>query len=108
MYDTAKAAETQMVKSLAADVGPKIRVNMIHPGIVETDALRKVFEDMQLTAEMRDAMTQTVRLRRNGTPDDIAAAALYLASEAGSYVTGTELHVSGGPVDERRSQFPDL
>jgi NAD(P)-dependent dehydrogenase (short-subunit alcohol dehydrogenase family) len=53
-------------------------------------------------------MIEHTPLRRNGTPVDIAHAALYLASPASAWVTGTELHVSGGAVDEISSRFPDL
>ena len=47
-------------------------------------------------------------MRRLGTPEDIGGAAVYLASSAASYVTGIELPVTGGPVDEMAGQFPDL
>jgi 7-alpha-hydroxysteroid dehydrogenase len=105
VYETAKAALTQLTKSLAADLGPRIRVNIIHPGATETPALRGVLDN---APEMRQIMIERTRLHRNGTPEDIANAALYLASPASSWVTGTELHVSGGSVDEIRQQFPDL
>ena len=53
-------------------------------------------------------MIQRTRMRRNGTPDDIAGAAVYLASPAASWVTGVLLDVNGGPVDEMALMFPDL
>ena len=59
-------------------------------------------------AELREAMVARTRMRRNGTPEDIANAVLYLTSPAASWVTGTMLDVNGGPVDEFRNQFPDL
>jgi 7-alpha-hydroxysteroid dehydrogenase len=105
-YETAKAALVQMTKSLAADLGPKVRVNIIHPGATETEALVAVMEEM--APEMIDGMQQMARMRRLGTPSDIGAAAVYLASAAGSYVTGFELTVAGGPVDEMNQMFPDL
>ena len=105
-YETAKAALVQMTKSLAADLGPKVRVNIIHPGATETEALVAVME--QMPAEMLEGMQQMARMRRLGAPADIGAAAVYLASAAGSYVTGFELTVAGGPVDEMNSTFPDL
>ncbi len=105
-YETAKAALVQLTKSLAADLGPKIRVNIIHPGATETEALLEVMKTM--SPEMIEAIRQHARMRRNGTPEDIGAAALYLASAASSYVTGIELPVTGGPVDEGGIQFPDL
>jgi 7-alpha-hydroxysteroid dehydrogenase len=106
VYEAAKAALTQLTKSLAADLGPRIRVNIIHPGATETPALRGVLDNAP--PEMRQTMIEHTRLRRNGTPEDVAYAALYLASSASSWVTGTELDVSGGPVDEIRPMFPDL
>ena len=105
-YETAKAALVQLTKSMAADLGPKVRVNIVHPGTTETETLKAILKDMP--TEVLERMTQNVRLRRNGTPEDVAHAALYLASPAASYVTSTELYVSGGPVDELGAMFPDL
>jgi len=106
-YETAKAALVQLTKSLAADLGPKIRVNIIHPGVTETEALRGVMEHM--TPEQLDNLARQARMKRNGTPEDIGGAAVYLASPAASYVTGVELLVAGGAVDEGgQTTFPDL
>jgi 7-alpha-hydroxysteroid dehydrogenase len=106
VYDVAKAALTQMTRSLAADLGPRIRVNAILPNAVETPALRRALDAQP--PDLRQSMIEHTRLRRNGTPADIANAALYLASPAASWVTGTLLDVNGGPVDEIRPMFPDL
>jgi 7-alpha-hydroxysteroid dehydrogenase len=106
VYETAKAAVTQMTKTMAADLGPRIRVNGVHPGAIETDFIRDFLDNG--APELREAMVARTRLRRNGTPEDIANAVLYLASPASSWVTGTMLDVNGGPVDEYRNQFPDL
>jgi 7-alpha-hydroxysteroid dehydrogenase len=105
VYECAKAALTQMTKSLAADVGPKIRVNGVNPGAIETPFIKEFFDS---TPELREAMVERTRLRRNGTPRDVATAVLYLASPASSFVTGAMLDVSGGSVDEYRQMFPDL
>lgn len=105
-YEAAKAALTQMTKSMAADLGPRIRVNGIHPGTIETAFVRDFLDDAP--PELRRAMVERTRMRRNGTPEDIAAAAVYLASSAASWVTGTMFEVNGGPVDELRARFPDL
>jgi 7-alpha-hydroxysteroid dehydrogenase len=105
-YEAAKAALTQMTKSMAADLGPRIRVNGIHPGAIETAFVREFLDDAP--ADLREAMIERTRMRRNGTPEDIARAAVYLASNAASWVTGTMLEVNGGPVDEYRARFPDL
>jgi 7-alpha-hydroxysteroid dehydrogenase len=104
-YGTAKAAMIHLTANLAADLAPKIRVNAIAPGAIETSALGIVLQNADITRRM----VEGTPLRRLGTVDDIAAAAVYLASEAGSYVTGRVLDVDGGI---RRSNLdmglPDL
>jgi 7-alpha-hydroxysteroid dehydrogenase len=105
-YEAAKAALTQMTKSMAADLGPRVRVNGIHPGAIETAFVREYLDAGP--PELRAAMLERTRMRRNGTPEDVANAALYLASPAASWVTGTMLEVNGGPVDEYRARIPDL
>jgi 7-alpha-hydroxysteroid dehydrogenase len=106
VYEAAKAAVTQLTKSMAADLGPRIRVNGIHPGATETAFIREFLDNGP--TELRDAMINRTRLRRNGTPSDIANAAVYLAAPASSWVTGTMIEVNGGPVDEYQAMFPDL
>jgi len=105
VYECAKAALTQFTKSLAADVGPKIRVNGVNPGVIETPFIKEFLDG---APDLREAMVERTRLRRNGTPRDIASAVLYLASPASSFVTGAMLDVTGGSVDEYRAMFPDL
>jgi 7-alpha-hydroxysteroid dehydrogenase len=105
-YEASKAAVTQLTKSMAADLGPCIRVNGIHPGATETPFIREFLDNGP--AELRAAMINRTRLRRNGTPADIANAAVYLASPAAAWVTGTMLDVNGGAVDELQNMFPDL
>lgn len=90
-YGTAKAALCHLTKNLAADLAPKIRVNAVAPGAIATDALETVLND-----ELRDKMVAGTPLRRLGIVEDIAGAVLYLASPAGSYVTGRILQVDGG------------
>lgn len=90
-YGTAKAALSHLTRILAADLSPHIRVNGIAVGSVETDAIATV-----LTDELRERMEAGTPLRRLGTPEDIAATVLYLASPAGSYLTGKLLEVDGG------------
>ena len=90
-YGTAKAAMTHMSRITAMDLAPHIRVNAIAVGSVATDALATV-----LTDDLRSTMEANTPLRRLGTPEDIAAAVLYLSSPAGSYVTGKVLEVDGG------------
>ncbi|TQS45911.1 SDR family oxidoreductase [Cryptosporangium phraense] len=91
-YGTAKAALAHYTKLAAADLAPRVRVNAIAVGSVATSALELVLEN----DELRTQMEQNTPLRRIGAPEDIAAAVVYLASPAGSYVTGTVLEVDGG------------
>lgn len=90
-YGTAKAAMIQLTRTMAADLAPRIRVNAIAPGAILTDALGMVMSD-----ELEDAMNAGTPMRRLGDVDDVAAAAVYLASDASSYVTGQTLPVDGG------------
>ncbi len=90
-YGTAKAALIHLSRLTAADLAPRIRVNVVAPGSVETEALGSV-----LTDEMRATMTALTPLHRLGLPEDIAAAVVYLVSDAGSFLTGKVLEVDGG------------
>lgn len=90
-YATAKGALAHMTRQLSADLAPRVRVNAVAPGSIETEALGSV-----LTDDMRATMTSLTPMRRLGTPEDVALAVLYLASDAGSYLTGKILEVDGG------------
>ena len=91
-YATAKAALAHYTRSAALDLCPRIRVNAIAPGSILTSALDVVASN----DELRKPMEQVTPMRRLGDPDDIAAAAVYLASPAGSFLTGKTLEVDGG------------
>ena len=91
-YGTAKGALIHYTRLAAQDLAPKIRVNAIAAGIVETDATRVIADNPALRAQI-EASTP---LRRLGTVQDIAAAVVYLASPAGAYLTGAVLEVAGG------------
>jgi 7-alpha-hydroxysteroid dehydrogenase len=91
-YGTAKGALAHYTRLAAADLAPRIRVNAIAVGSVATSALDIVMQ----TDELRVALEQGTPLKRIGRPEEIAAAIVYLASEAGSYVTGKILEVDGG------------
>jgi 7-alpha-hydroxysteroid dehydrogenase len=104
-YYVAKMALAHMTKLMAADIGPKVRVNGIIPGPIETPALEKVFE---ARPEIRQVAMQATRVRRLGTSEDVALGALYLASPAASFVTGSILPIDGGRVEETRMVSPDL
>jgi 7-alpha-hydroxysteroid dehydrogenase len=91
-YGVGKAALTHMTKNLAAELAPLVRVNAIGTGAVDTRALATVMQDEQMHS---DLLARTP-MARAGKPEDIACAALYLASPASSWVTGTILNVDGG------------
>jgi 7-alpha-hydroxysteroid dehydrogenase len=91
-YGAGKAALNMMTRNLAAELAPKVRVNAIGVGGVATEALEMVLTDDTLRAQF-EANTP---MRRPGTPEDIACAALYLASPASSWVTGKIFQVDGG------------
>ena len=92
-YNISKAADFQLARYLAVEYGPdNVRVNCIAPGLIRTDFARALWED----PEMLKRRTETTPLRRIGEPDEIAGAAVYLASQAGSFVTGQSLVVDGG------------
>jgi 7-alpha-hydroxysteroid dehydrogenase len=97
-YGTAKAALSHYTRLTALDLCPRIRVNAIAPGSILTSALDVVASNDDLRAPMEKATP----LRRLGDPIDIAAAAVYLASPAGSFLTGNTLEVDGGLT------FPNL
>ncbi len=91
VYGAAKAALTQLNRLLAQDFAPAIRVNAIAPGPIRTDALEKFLDD-----KARQQMIAATPLARLGEVEDIAAAALYLASPASRWVTGKVIEVDGG------------
>lgn len=91
-YGTAKAALVALTRNLAHDLSPRVRVNAIAPGAIDTPALALVTDDAGLTQTLID----NTPMRRIGVVADIAAAAVYLASDASSYVTGRVLAVDGG------------
>ena len=104
-YDSAKGALFYATRSMAAALGPRIRVNGIMPGIIETEAMKAVVSKREGVLEK---LTASIRMRRLGTPRDIGLAAVYLASPASAWVTGVLLDVDGGVVGEMNPRFPDL
>jgi 7-alpha-hydroxysteroid dehydrogenase len=91
-YGTAKAALSHYTRLAALDLCPRIRVNAIAPGSILTSALDVVASN----DELREPMEKVTPMRRLGDPVDIAAAAVYLASPAASFLTGKTLEVDGG------------
>jgi NAD(P)-dependent dehydrogenase (short-subunit alcohol dehydrogenase family) len=92
-YGISKAADMQMARNLAVEWGPRnVRVNCIAPGLVRTDFARALWENPAI----HDKTVQTYPLRRIGEPHEIAGAAVFLASPAGSFTTGQVIVVDGG------------
>lgn len=93
-YAAAKAGIQMLTQHLAAQVGPfGIRVNCLAPETILTDRNRT-----QIPSAIQDQLANEHPLRRLGTPEDVANAALYLASDASSWVTGLILDIAGGAV----------
>lgn len=92
-YNISKAADFQLARNLAVEYGKhNIRVNCIAPGLIQTDFARALWEDSERLA----ARTSDTPLRRIGQPDEIAGAAVYLASPASTFMTGQALVIDGG------------
>ena len=91
-YATAKAALSMMTRAMAPELAPKIRVNAIEVGGVETDALSYVLSDESVRAQLEG----NTPMQRVGDPSDIAAAVVYLVSDASSWVTGKIFEIDGG------------
>ncbi len=92
-YCISKAADLQLARNLAVEYGPhNVRVNCIAPGLIKTDFAKALWEDPEALA----ARTATTPLRRIGEPDEIAGAAVFLASKAGSFITGQSIVIDGG------------
>ncbi len=92
-YGISKAADMQLVRNLAVEWGPRnVRVNALAPAIIRTDFARKLWEDPAIYARA----TQGYPLRRIGEPDEVAGAAIFLASSAGAFITGQTIVIDGG------------
>ena len=106
-HGTIKAAVSHLTRMMAMDLAPRVRVNAVLPGAIETEALRR-YLDVQ-SEDSRRVMVERTPMRRNGVPTDVAAAVLYLASPAASWVTGKLLEVDGNAsADLIPKSLPDL
>jgi NAD(P)-dependent dehydrogenase (short-subunit alcohol dehydrogenase family) len=90
IYNASKAALVLMTRQLALELGPKVRVNALAPGLVKTHMARALWETDEEGIAARHPM------RRIGAPDDVAGAALYLASDTAAWLTGAVLVIDGG------------
>jgi 3-oxoacyl-[acyl-carrier protein] reductase len=92
LYSAAKGAVMSFSKSFAREVAPDIRVNILAPGFIETAFGRDA------DPHFRDEVVQLTPLKRWGTPEDVAAAAVFLASDDARFITGQMIMVNGGVV----------
>ena len=90
IYNGTKAALIHLTKQLALELSPGVRVNAVLPGLVKTDMARALWERGE------EAIAKHVPMHRLGVPDDISSAAVFLCSDAASWITGTTLAVDGG------------
>jgi NAD(P)-dependent dehydrogenase (short-subunit alcohol dehydrogenase family) len=90
IYNASKAALVHMTRQLALEMGPEVRVNALAPGLVKTSFARALWEPDEAGIAARHP------LRRIGLADDIAGAALFLASDAAAWITGAVLVIDGG------------
>ena len=94
-YNISKAADLQLARNLAVEYGPdNIRVNCICPGVVKTYFAEALWKDPKI----EKMMTEKLPMRRFGEPDDIAGAAVFLASPAGRWMTGQSMIIDGGTL----------
>lgn len=92
-YGISKAADMQLARMLAVEYGPhNIRANALAPGLIKTDFARALWED----EENLKRRTSSTPLRRIGEPDEVAGAAVMLASPAGSFISGQTIIIDGG------------
>jgi NAD(P)-dependent dehydrogenase (short-subunit alcohol dehydrogenase family) len=92
-YNISKAADMQLARNLAVELGPQgIRVNCIAPGLIRTEFSKALWEDPGTL----EKTVSNMPLRRIGTPEDIAGAAVFLASKASAFMTGETIVVDGG------------
>jgi dihydroanticapsin dehydrogenase len=96
-YSASKGAIIAFTRALAEELAPdNIRANSVCPGWIDTPFNEPAIEFMGGRAQQEEMVQQTVPLKRQGRPEEIAPGILYLASDASSYVTGQELVIDGG------------
>lgn len=93
MFSAVKAGILGFSKSLAWSYAPEVRVNVLAPGWIETG-----FAEQQMEREYYEARIEEIPMRRFGKPNDVAAAAVFLASDEAAYITGQVININGGTV----------
>ncbi len=94
-YNVTKAAVLHLTRQLSFELAPEVRVNALAPGLVKTKLASALWE-----GPGEDRIARNIPLRRLGVPDDVATAALFLASDAASWVTGETFVVDGGTMTQ--------
>jgi NAD(P)-dependent dehydrogenase (short-subunit alcohol dehydrogenase family) len=95
-YGAAKAGLVLLTKQIAVEYGPAVRANVIAPGSIDTPRFRKVLEMTPGADQFVEGLTRTIPARRLGVAEDVAAIALFLASDQSSYVSGAVIPADGG------------
>ncbi len=95
-YAASKGGVTALTRAMAMDYSPTIRVNAIAPGWVLTPLIQSIFDSYPDPAEQQRIVEQRQVMKRIGRPEDIGYAAVFLASDEASFITGTQLFVDGG------------
>lgn len=91
VYAASKGAMTTLTRGLAKELGPKTRVNALCPGMIDTD-----FHNLFSKPEVRTHVASITPLKREGTPDEVANLAVFLASDEASFITGANVDINGG------------
>ncbi len=93
-YAASKGGQISFTKALATELAPKIRVNAVAPGWIETAMVRAVFED----EEYKQSVLKSIPLERMATTDDVALSICFLLSDWSRHITGEVLNINGGAV----------
>jgi NAD(P)-dependent dehydrogenase (short-subunit alcohol dehydrogenase family) len=97
VYCTSKGAIVNLTRAMAMELAPKVRVNCVCPGVIDTDMARSEFTTSETVADAEmSAKGEWYPMQRIGTPEEVASAILYLSSSDAGFITGVALPVEGG------------